>query len=60
MTKIVDKLPKLLADSFPQKKDLNLSKVFVKVYIEGVLDATREQIKIFANEILEGPKPEKN
>jgi len=56
MTKIIDMLPQLLADSFPQKKDLNLLRVFVKVYNEGGAEAVREQIESFVNEILEGNK----
>jgi hypothetical protein len=57
MTKIIDMLPQLLADSFPQKKDLELLRAFVKVYNEGGVEAVKEQIENFVNAILEGNKP---
>ena len=56
MTEIIEMLPQLLEDSFPQKKDLNLLRVFVKAYNEGGVKAVKEQIESFINEILEGNK----
>jgi len=56
MTKIIEMLPQLLADSFPQKKDLKLLRVFVKAYNEGGVKAVKEQIESLVNEILEGNK----
>ena len=54
MTKTIDMLPKLLTDSFLQKKDLELLRVLVKAYNEGGIETVREHIESFINEILEG------
>jgi hypothetical protein len=54
MTTIIERLPQLLAESFPQKKDLDLLRVFVEKYNEGGAEAVKEHIEKIINEILKG------
>ena len=54
MTKIIEKLPQLLSESFQQKRDSDLLRVFVERYNEGGAGAVKKQIENAINEILEG------
>jgi len=54
MTTIIERLPELLAESFSQKKDLELLRVFVERYNEGGVKAVKHQIEKAINDILEG------
>ena len=54
MTTIIERLPQLLAESFPQKKYVDLLRVFVDRYNEGGAKAVKAQIEKTVNEILAG------
>lgn len=54
MTEIVERLPQILAESLPQKKDLDLLQILVKNYTEGGAKAVKRQIEDIVKKTLEG------